>query len=86
VSIPQFAFIGYDNFNSEIAAEEDGLLSWLTPAIDDREMTEQFLDDEKKQEYVIKHTDLLEEGAQAFYTDIVTAIDPSITIEFEFAQ
>ena len=86
VSIPKFAFIGYDNFDSEIAAEEDGLLSWLTPAIDDREMAEKFLNEEKRQEYVVKHTDLLKEGAQAFYTAIVTAIDPTITLEFEFAQ
>jgi hypothetical protein len=86
VSIPKFAFIGYDNFDSEIAAEENGLLSGLTPAIDDREMAENFLNDETRQEYVDMNTDLLEEQAQTFYTDIVTAIDPTITLEFEFAQ
>ena len=86
VSIPKFAFIGYDNFDSEIAAEENGLLSWLTPAIDDREMAEKFLNDDTRQEYVTRNTVLLEEQAQTFYTDIVTAIDPTIALEFEFAQ
>jgi hypothetical protein len=86
VSIPKFAFIGYDNFDSEIAAEENGLLSWLTPAIDDREMAEKFLNEETRQEYVATNTVLLEEQAQTFYTDIVTAIDPTIALEFEFAR
>ncbi|WP_298945011.1 hypothetical protein [uncultured Microbacterium sp.] len=86
VSIPRFAFIGYDNFDSEVAAEKNGLISWLTPAIDDREMAEKFLNDEKEQEYVIKNIELLKEEAQAFYTDIVSAVDPNITLEFEFAD
>ncbi len=86
ISIPKFAFIGYDNFDSEVATEKNGLLSWLTPAIDDREMAEKFLNDEKKQEYVSKNIDTLKDEAQSFYTDIVTAIDPNATLTFEFSD
>lgn len=86
ISIPKFAFIGYDNFDSEIATEKNGLLSWLTPAIDDREMAEKFLNKKKKEEYVSKNIDTLKDAARNFYTEIVTAIDPSAKLSFEFAD
>lgn len=86
VSIPEFSFIGYDNFDSEVAAEENGLLSWLTPAIDDREMAEKFLNDNKKQEYVTDNEATLKEEAQTFYTSIVTAIDPDVELTFVFSD
>lgn len=86
IQMPKFTFIGYDNFDSEIATEQNGLLSWLTPAVDDREMAEKFLNDKKKQEYVSKNIDTLKDEAQRFYTDIVTAIDPSANLSFEFAN
>lgn len=86
VSIPEFVFIGFDNWDTEVSAEENGLLSWFTPAIDDREMAEDFITDDKKSEYVQKHLDDLKAQAQEFYTAIATSIDPDVTIEFEFAQ
>lgn len=86
VTIPPFSFIGSDNFDSEVASEENGLLSWVTPEIDDREMAEKFLDDARKQEYVDKNIEELRQNAESFYIDLVTAIDPSITLKFEFAQ
>lgn len=86
VSIPRFEFIGTDNFDSEIASEDNGLLSWLTPEIDDREMTDRFLNDDKKQEYIDKNLEELRQNAEAFYTELVAAIDPDIALEFEFAQ
>lgn len=86
VSIPRFTFIGTDNFESEVASEDNGLLSWLTPEIDDREMAERFLSDAKKQEYIEKNLEELRQNTEIFYTDLVAAIDPAITLEFEFAQ
>lgn len=86
VTIPQFVFIGSDNFKSEIASEDNGVLSWLTPEIDDRAMSEEILTDATKQAYVDKNVDELQQNAEAFYTDLVAAIDPSITLTFEFAQ
>jgi hypothetical protein len=53
--------------------------------MDDREMADKFLD-AKKQEYLDKNVETLRQNTEAFYTEIVTAIDPSITLTFEFAQ
>lgn len=86
VTIPKFTFIGYDNWNSEIAAQENGILSLFTPSIDDREMADKFLNEERKQEYVSTNTQLLEEHAQDFYKTVVGAIDPEITLEFAFTK
>lgn len=41
VSIPQFVFVGLENLNVELVAENNGLLSFLTPQIDPLEDDEQ---------------------------------------------
>lgn len=84
VSIPQFKFIGTDNFDSEVSSEKNGFLSWITPEIDDREMADKFLDDARRQQYVDDNTEFLKEGAEAFYTDVVNAIDPALDVNFAF--
>ncbi|WP_417554333.1 hypothetical protein [Microbacterium sp.] len=86
VSIPEFSFIGYDNWHTELVSQENGLLSWLTPEIDDREMAEDFIDDSKKQEYIKANLDDLREESERFYTDIAKAIDPDVTLKFVFAD
>lgn len=86
VSIPEFTFIGYDNWHTELVSQKDGLLSWLTPEIDDRKMAEGFIDDSKKQEYIQANLRDLREESVRFYTDIARAIDPDITLKFVFAD
>ena len=86
VTIPQFFFIGFDNWDSELAAESNGILSWTTPEIDQLEMSNGILTDEVKEQLVDDYEELLVDQAKVFYTQIVTAIDPTIELEFVFAS
>ncbi|WP_210479888.1 hypothetical protein [Naasia sp. SYSU D00948] len=85
VSIPAFAFLGYENPDVSIAKEENGILSWTTPEIDKFEVIEQVLTAEAVDSHLDGFRPVLEEQARVFYSGIITAIDPAITLEFEFA-
>lgn len=86
VTIPSFIVIGLDNQNVETAAESTDVLSWTTPEIDKVAMVNDVFGDELQAEYLAKNADLLKDQARMFYTNIITAIDPDITLEFEFAS
>lgn len=85
VTIPEFVVIGLNNQKVEVAAENNDVLSWTTPEIDTLDMVNTVFGDDLQAEYVSKNTELLQDQARAFYTSIVTAIDPTIDVEFEFA-
>ncbi|MDF2916020.1 MAG: hypothetical protein K0S70_237 [Microbacterium sp.] len=91
ISIPKFVSLGYDQPELSRATEENGILSWTTPEIDQLEIAEAVLSGRDGTEYdSTSHIDglrpLLEEQARAFYTRIVTSIDPDAIVEFEFAR
>lgn len=86
VTVPPFVFIGVDNQHVEVAAENNDVLSWTTPEIDNVAMVNDILDDELKTEYLTKNRDLLQDQVKSFYRGIAKAIDPDATLEFEFAQ
>jgi hypothetical protein len=85
VSIPRFVFLGYENPDVSIAKEENGLLSWTTPEIDKFDVIEKVLTADAVASHIDGFRPVLEEQARAFYTGIITAIDPEITLEFTFA-
>ncbi len=84
ITMPEFIFIGHDDVNFKLATEKNGVLSWATPEIDTFEMTNNILSDEAQVEYVQANRKLLREQAKAFYSGIVSGIDPSIDLDFEF--
>ena len=84
ISIPAFQLIGFDHFTSSVAVEQNGVLSWVTPEIDQTEMIEQVLSSDKKQELVRAHSELLKSQAQSFYGGIVEAVDSEIQLKFDF--
>ncbi|MGP6178557.1 hypothetical protein ACTU6U_14795 [Microbacterium sp. A196] len=86
VTIPSFIVIGLDNQNVETAAESTDVLSWTTPEIDKVAMVNDVFGDELQAEYLAKNADLLKDQARMFYTNIITAIDPDVTLEFEFVS
>lgn len=86
IHIPEFLLIGYDDPAFEVAVETGGVLSWVTPDIDEVEMVNAVLSDEAQEGYVTGNVDLLKEQAEVFYTGIVTSIDPEATITFTFAD
>ena len=85
VSIPEFKFLGYDNPEFTVASESNGLLSWTTPEIDNLDVVERELSDKAVASHIEGVRPVLEEQARKFYTDILTAVDPNITVDFEFA-
>ncbi len=84
VSVPAFIVIGHDDVTFSLAAEDNGVLSWVTPEIDTIEMTNEILSDGARQEYIESNEDLLREQAEAFYRGIVHGIDPTVDLKFEF--
>lgn len=86
VSIPGFIFIGHDDPTFEMAAQQDGVLSWTTPEIDTIDMINEILSDEAMDQYLQDHEDLLRDQAKAFYGNIINSIDPTVVVTFEFDQ
>ena len=70
----------------KLVAENNGALSWVTPEIDAVEMINGILNDKAKNQYVSSNQDTLRGQAEIFYKSIVTAVDPGITLEFEFVE
>lgn len=86
ISIPRFIYLGNDDPELSIASEKNGLLSWTTPEIDKLALAEAVLDDETVAKTLEGARPVLEEQARIFYTNIITAIDPEITLEFVYAD
>ena len=64
--------------------ESSGVVSWVTPKIDTVEMVNAILNDGSKDQYIIENSDILKDQAKSFYGGIVSSIDPSISLKFEF--
>lgn len=86
VTIPQFIFIGYDNLDFKRAAENNGVLSWVTADIDPLDIVNDVLDEAGQQEYIKMNKDVLEEQAETFYRSIIGSVDPEIEVEFAFRK
>lgn len=85
VSIPAFKFLGHDNEKFETSESSDGVLSFVTPDADHDDLVNSVLDDSTEAQYVKQNEDLLERQAKDFYSNIIHAIDPDITLTFTFA-
>lgn len=86
VTIPDFVFIGHDNETFRLVAEDNGLLSFATPENDSAEMITRILNDDTKEQYVDSNLEILRDQAEAFYSRLVTAVDPTVVVEFEFTR
>ena len=85
VTIPQFIGIGFDNPVFEDALESNNALGWLAPPAIQTRMINNILSDKNKQKCITQNEEALKEQTKAFYSGIITSIDPEITIDFEFA-
>lgn len=86
VTIPSFTFIGHSDEHFRVAAESNGALSFATPPIDTVEMINSLLNDEAQRTYVDSNDELLKDQAKVFYAGIISGIDPTISLTFEFAS
>lgn len=84
ISIPEFVFIGHDNESFRLAAENNGVLSWVTPEIDRVEMINNILNSDAKDQYLVANEEILQDQARVFYGSIIASIDPTIVTEFTF--
>lgn len=84
VSVPKFVFIGHSDVDFRLVIESNGVVSWVTPKIDTVEMVNAILNDDSKDQYIIANSDILKDQAKSFYGGIVSSIDPSISLKFEF--
>lgn len=86
ISIPEFIYLGNDDPDISIASETNGILSWTTPEIDKLALAEEVLSEKMVTKTIEGSRPVLEEQAQIFYTNIITAIDPEVTLEFTYAD
>ena len=86
ISIPGFVFIGLDDPKLALLVEDNGILSAVTPEIDQLEIANHVLGDDAKATHIAENTELLEAQATLFYTKIVHSIDPEVALEFEFLR
>ncbi len=85
IELPEFVFIGHDEIDFAMAAEENGALSWVTADIDQLEIVNEVLDEDAQGQYLEKNKDLLEEQAESFYRSLVVSVDPEAIVTFVFA-
>lgn len=85
ITLPEFIFIGHDNVSFSLAAEDNGLLSWVTPAADDFEIATEILNNEGKDKYLATYEEDLKAQAASFYRQIISGVDPAVTVNFAFA-
>lgn len=84
ISVPEFKFIGYDEPTFKLAVEDDGVLSWGTPDIDQLEMVNEILNDDAQAEHIDANEELLQEQTEIFYDRLITSIDPGSRTAYEF--
>ncbi|MGA8788950.1 MAG: hypothetical protein WB535_08380 [Paenarthrobacter sp.] len=85
VTVPEFIGIGFQDPAFEDPLESSNALSWLTPPAVQTRMINNILSDENKQKYIAQNVPALQEQTREFYSGIIASIDPTITIDFEFA-
>ena len=84
VTIPTFIFIGHDDVTFRLVAEDNGVLSFVTPEVDTVEMVNSILDDEAQDKYVDSNLETLKEQAETFYGGIIHGIDPEAQVVYDF--
>ena len=84
VSVPKFISIGISEPTFELAVEDSGVLSWVTPDIDRVEMINEILNSDAKKKYIKSNEDILEEQTKTFYDSLITSIDPTAKTTYGF--
>lgn len=85
VAVPDFQVIGYDQPTFEVAVEDNGVLSWVTPDVDQLDMVNNVFDEDARDQYLADQDGALREQTKVFYDSLITGIDPDATVAYEFA-
>lgn len=84
LTIPEYTFIGYDEPTFKVAAKDEGVLSWVTPEIDQAAMVDEILNSNARAEYLRQHEGELQDQTKVFYDSVVKGVDPDATTTYEF--
>ncbi|APT87481.1 hypothetical protein [Corynebacterium flavescens] len=85
IAVPAFIFIGHADEHFEKVIDDNGLLSWVTDEIDPAQRITEILQGGEQEKNIADNRELLQDQARQFYTDIITAIEPTAQLEFSFA-
>lgn len=84
ISVPEFAFLGFDQPKFEVAVEDKDVLGWAAPDIDQMKMVTTILNGEARRQYLVDNDDLLREQTKVFYDGLIKSVDPDAVTEFQF--
>lgn len=84
ISIPEFVFLGHNNAEFQTVVEDNGVISFVTPEIDTADVITRVLDEQARAQHLADNDEALKAQAEAFYSGIVHAIDPDVSLTFHF--
>lgn len=85
ITVPDFEFLGFNNPRFEVAVEDNGVVSFITPDIDESAAITEILNDSRKEQHIVDNAELLRMQCESFYGGIIRGIDPSLTVKFEYS-
>lgn len=86
ISVPDFSFIGFAEPTFKVAAEDGGILSWVTADIDKVNMVNKILNNDARQQYIDSNAEILKDQTKVFYDTLITSVDPAAVTTYEFAS
>lgn len=84
ITVPEFTFIGHDDVEFETVLEDGGIISFVTPEIDQAQIITEILRPEAQAQHIEDNEDLLREQAENFYAGIIHSITADVELEFRF--
>lgn len=85
VTVPDFIMIGFDRPTFDEIVDDGGVLSGLTPDIEQTEIINDILGSSEQQEYVDMNDELLKAQTKSFYDRIITGVDEDAVVDYDFA-
>lgn len=87
ITVPAFVSLGVelDETNPyQLYSMDEGLLSFATEDIDTAEYVSERLSNAEQQTYLAQYQQELKESCERYFASIFEAIDPAITLEFQY--
>lgn len=86
VVVPEFIVIGTSEVTFDDPIEQAQFFGWTAPQVSQAQRHTEILSEDTVKQYIGEYETLLKDQTEVFYTRIITAIDPTVTLTFEFAE
>ncbi|MBW9093326.1 hypothetical protein JNB62_06495 [Microbacterium jejuense] len=86
VTVPEFIWIGQDEFKVGDVFSNDGVLSAFTEQDSESEQVTAIINDEVKQKHLAANQELLRDQTEFYFTKLATSIDPDAELTFVFEE